>query len=187
MINRRTILRTLAAAPLAGLLNPANALAVAAKSWKQAFDQALANDPRLLGWKSVTQKRLEAANPTIKGRLPAELVGTFYRNGPARHERGGRRYHHWFDGDGMVQAFRFDGGRVSHLGRMVETKKFSSEEAAGELRFPAFGTSAPNPIALRGADDLNPANISVLHHGGELLALWEGGIGASLGSHHSCD
>ena len=175
MIDRRTLLRTLAAIPLVGLLGQPRAGAVTAESWKQAFSAALARDPRLLGWKGVIEKRLETAALEITGKLPEELRGTFYRNGPARHERAGHRYQHWFDGDGMVQAFRFDGGSVSHHGRMVETAKLAAEEQAGQHRFPGFGTPAPEPIALRGADDLNPANISVLHHGGELLALWEGG------------
>ncbi len=179
MIARRTLLHALAATPLAVPLTlglgQTSALAVTATSWKQAFDAALADDPRLLGWKGVTDKRLETTDPPITGTLPHDLRGTFYRNGPARHERAGHRYHHWFDGDGMVQAFRFDGGRVSHLGRMVETAKLATEEQAGRHRLPGFGTPATEPITLRGADDLNPANISVLHHSGELLALWEGG------------
>ena len=181
MIDRRIALRALAVAPLAaGVLGRTSAWAATAGSWKQAFDEALIDDPRLLGWQGVTEKRLETANLALTGTLPPDLVGTLYRNGPGRHERGGHRYRHWFDGDGMVQAFRFDGGGVHHLGRMVETAKFVAEEEAGRHRLPAFGTAAPEhgsaePIALRGADDLNPANISVLDHGGELLALWEGG------------
>ena len=177
MIDRRTLLRGLAVAPLAGAL-PALARAprtAATDSWKDAFDRALARDRRLLGWKSPPGKRLEASALPVRGRLPRDLVGTFYRNGPAHHERAGRRYRHWFDGDGMVQAFRLDGETVDHLGRTVETAKLADEERAGRHLYLAFGTPAPEPIALRKPDQLNPANISVLHHAGELLALWEGG------------
>ena len=175
MIDRRALLRALALAPLLGVLVRAGALAGPSGSWKRAFDEALVGDPRLLGWQSVTESRLATASSELTGRLPPDLVGTLFRNGPARHERGGRRYRHWFDGDGMVQAFRFDGHGVAHLGRMVETAKFTAEEQAGRHLLPAFGTASPEPVALDGADDVNPANISVLHHGGELLALWEGG------------
>ena len=45
MIDRRTLLRTLAATPLVGLLGQPRAGAVTAESWKQAFDAALARDP----------------------------------------------------------------------------------------------------------------------------------------------
>ena len=175
MMNRRTVLRSLAVAPLVGVLGRTSAWAAATKSWKQAFDDRLARDPRLLGWRGVSESQLETDDLTVTGRLPPDLVGTLYRNGPGRHERGGRRYQHWFDGDGMVQSFRFDGNRVSHLGRLVETAKLVAEEQAGQHRLPAFGTPPPESVALGSADDLNTANISVLHHGGELLALWEGG------------
>src|SRR5689334_21382726 len=43
----------------------------------------------------------------IEGRIPAWLRGSYYVNGPARFERGGVRYQHWLDGDGMVCALHF--------------------------------------------------------------------------------
>ena len=175
MITRRNLLHTLALTPLIGVLGSTRSRSFAATSWKQAFDTALIDNPRLLGWQGVTTSHLSSDKLSVVGTLPPDLIGTFYRNGPARHERGGHRYRHWFDGDGMVQAFRFDGHGVSHLGRFVETAKFAAEEQAGHHRYPAFGTIGPDSPALRDADDMNTANISVCHHGGELLALWEGG------------
>ena len=59
--------------------------------------------------------------------VPEALRGTFYRNGPAVHERFGMRYQHLFDGDGMVQAFRFDGGDITHRARVVMTPKLARE------------------------------------------------------------
>src|SRR3954454_22921737 len=38
----------------------------------------------------------------IEGRLPETLVGTLYRNGPAKNEVGGTPYAHLFDGDAML-------------------------------------------------------------------------------------
>ncbi|MEM6708950.1 MAG: carotenoid oxygenase family protein, partial [Pseudomonadota bacterium] len=40
---------------------------------------------------------------------------------------------------------------------------------------PAFGTVPPNGVGVTSADDLNPANISVLAHHERLFALWEAG------------
>lgn len=54
----------------------------------------------------------------------------YFRVWPARYEHGGMRYHHWFDGDGMVQAFRFCDTGMSHLGRFVRTKKYAAESRA---------------------------------------------------------
>lgn len=47
----------------------------------------------------------------VRGTIPAGLKGTLFRNGPGRLERGGQWVHHPFDGDGMISAFRFEGGK----------------------------------------------------------------------------
>ena len=176
MLNRRELLKYgLGGAAITISTFPGSALANNVGDWKAQFDAALAENPRLLGWQGISTDRLETPRLALTGKLPAGLQGTFYRNGPAQHERAGRRYHHWFDGDGMVQAFRFDGTSIRHRGRMVATKKRAAEEKAGRFVYPAFGTVVPGSPPLRGPDDVNPANISTLSHAGELLALWEGG------------
>ena len=107
--------------------------------------------------------------------LPKGLRGTLYRNGPARMHRGPSAYHHWFDGDGLIQSFRLGDRGVIHQARMIRTAKYEREEQAGRFLYPAFGTTIADPAKINGADDLNPANISVLPVGGEILALWEAG------------
>jgi carotenoid cleavage dioxygenase len=138
----------------------------------RSFRAALARDPELVVYASVTGGQQGAA--VIEGRLPADLQGTFYRNGPGRFELNGERYHHWFDGDGFAQAWRIKDGKVSHQGRFIETRKFVDESAAGQFLYPAFGTH----IARRGFrdnDTMNSANTNLLPFNGRLYALWEGG------------
>ena len=147
--------------------------------WSADFAHALENNPMLLGWRSVPADRLDC-EARVEGHLPAELAGTLYRNGPAVHERFGQRYTHWFEGDGMVHAYRFDGRRVSHRGRVVKTPKLAREDEVGRRLFPGVATHIENGITLRRPDDINTANISVLDHHGELLALWEGGSASRL-------
>ena len=147
--------------------------------WSADFAAKLASNPMLLGWKGPAADRL-AGEARIEGRLPGALRGTFYRNGPAVHERFGLRYHHWFDGDGMVHAFRFDGTGVAHRGRVVGTPKITREIEAGRRIFPGFATPVAGAAPVRRPDDINTANISVLDHHGELLALWEGGSASVL-------
>ena len=105
-------------------------IAAGAHDWSGDFARALEANPALLGWRSVETDQLQCT-ARIEGRLPAELQGTFYRNGPAVHERFGLRYRHLFDGDGMVQAFRFDGLGVSHRARVLGTPKLVRETEAG--------------------------------------------------------
>ena len=147
--------------------------------WSADFASRLASNPMLLGWQGVAGDEL-AGPARIEGRLPPELRGTFYRNGPAVHERFGLRYRHWFDGDGMVQALRFDGTGVTHRGRVLMTPKLARERAAGRRLLPGFATPVGRGARVRGPDDLNPANTSLVEHHGELLALWEGGSASVL-------
>ena len=144
-------------------------------TWKQEFDTARASNPVLLGWQGVERDMLASDRLSVEGRWPEELAGTFYRNGPAGHEVGGRRYHHWFDGDGMVQAFNISSDGIHHLGRFVDTSKRRTERDADRMLWPAFGTPLAGGLAVARPDTINTANISLLHHAGELLALWEAG------------
>ena len=167
--------RFLLAATLAGLA-PATMprTAPGAADWSRDFARALETNPELLGWRGVGADWLECT-ARLEGRLPVELRGMFYRNGPAVHERFGMRYRHLFDGDGMVQAFRFDGQGVTHRARVLATPKLVLETEAGRRLFSGFATEVVGGMRPRRPDDLNVANISMLDHHGELLALWEGG------------
>ena len=143
--------------------------------WKTAFRDALAERPWLIGYEGTDKDRIPLRRAALQGRLPSRLEGTLFRNGPARHEIGEFRYRHWFDGDGMVQAWRIGDGKVDHHARMVRTSKYDAERAAGRALYPAFGTAVHSTCAVRNPDAINAANISVLPLPGELWALWEAG------------
>ncbi len=136
------------------------------------FHAALTRDAGLSVYANLEGNQQGEA--VVEGRLPDELQGTFYRNGPGRFELGGERYHHWFDGDGYAQAWRIEGGKVRHQGRFVETRKFVDESAAGQFLYPAFGTHVARR-GFRDNDTMNTANTNLLPFAGRLYALWEGG------------
>lgn len=131
--------------------------------------------PWLAGWRGARAEVLGPQAAAVSGRWPVALRGTLYRNGPAWFERDGFRYEHWFDGDGMVQAWRMADGAVVHRGRMVETPKFARERKAGRFVVPAAGTRVPHPKPVRNNDDANPANTAVMALGGRVFALCEAG------------
>ncbi len=141
------------------------------------FAAAVAQQPLLTPFKGVNDASGDCFTERLatRGRWPAELAGRFYRNGPALYERAGARYHHWFDGDGMVQLFTLTGGQVAHRGRLVRTAKLSAEQQAGRFLFNAFGTTVDQPLPISGPDSLNPANTNAIEHAGRVLAMWEGG------------
>ena len=111
------------------------------------------------------------------GQLPEALRGALYRNGPGAMGLGAERYHHPFDGDGMIACFEFDGGAVRYRNRFVATRERAEEQAAGRRLYRCFGTQLPGGWR-RNAGRLrfkNSANTSVIKHAGSLWALWEGG------------
>ena len=112
----------------------------------------------------------------IEGTLPADLGGTFFRNGPGRQRIGDAQYGHWFDGDGMLCAFTFRDGKAHFKNAYVRTPKYLEETAAQAIKYRGFGTQRPGGFfANMGKMPANPANTNTVYHGGKLLALNEGG------------
>jgi all-trans-8'-apo-beta-carotenal 15,15'-oxygenase len=112
----------------------------------------------------------------IEGAVPDWLRGTFFRNGPGRLDVGGEKFGHWFDGDGLICKFSFRADGVHFANRFVRTPKFLRETALNRIDCRGFGTQRPGGLLanfLR--PPANPANTSIVWHGGHLLALNEGG------------
>ena len=184
-LQRRDIVRGLGLLGLATAGGAWSRSAAAAATDGAAFDAAVAATPQLAPLKGVSdagaaEGDLRCESLAVSGRWPAGLRGRFYRNGPAVFERAGQRYHHWFDGDGMVQQFTFSGRGVSHVGRLVRTQKLVAERAAGKFLYPAFGTGVISDAPMQGPDTINVANTNAIEHAGRVLALWEGGSAYAL-------
>jgi len=129
-----------------------------------------ADAPELAPMRGLDGESLDAQNVAIEGRLPTGLSGRYFRNGPGLMQRAGQRYRHWFDGDGLLQAWTLQDGRASHRARFVQTEKFRAEQEAGRFMLPAFGTAIPAERPVRGPDSVNVANTSVLMQGDRLSA-----------------
>jgi all-trans-8'-apo-beta-carotenal 15,15'-oxygenase len=127
------------------------------------------------GYRSLTQE-FDYWIDEIEGDIPSELTGTLFRNGPGLLDVDGQRFHHPFDGDGMICAFTFEQGRAHFRNRFVRTKGYVAEQKAQKILYRGvFGTQKPGGW-LANAFDLqlkNIANTNILYWGGKLLALWE--------------
>lgn len=175
-MDRRQFLQGMGVALAAGSLP---AWATSGDATFEGFRQGAKRHPWLGAYAGVAED-LAAGPIRFEGRLPTGLSGTLYRNGPALFERAGVRYQHWFDGDGMVQAYTFADGRLQHRGRFVRTRKFLAESEKGSFIYPGFGSTAKIKVPISSADAINPANTNVIPHSGRLLALWEGGSAHEL-------
>jgi all-trans-8'-apo-beta-carotenal 15,15'-oxygenase len=113
---------------------------------------------------------------SVEGEIPANLEGTFFRNGPGRQKIGETPYGHWFDGCGMLSVFSIADQKVHFKNRYVRTPKYLKETATQKIQYRGFGTQIPGGLKKNiGRMPGNPANTNSVYHGGKLLALYEGG------------
>jgi carotenoid cleavage dioxygenase len=121
--------------------------------------------------------RLEGDAPDleVEGRLPPDLNGTFYRNGPnPAYEPLGR--YHWFDGDGMIHAVTLRDGRASYRNRWVRSRGLAEERAAGRATYRGLLEMTPTEAPRF----KNTANTNIVWHAGKLLALMEAALPTEL-------
>lgn len=145
---------------------------------RQATQQVNSNETHQThhgGFRAMT-KEYSYWCDAVEGKIPTDLRGTFFRNGPGRIQIGNDYFGHWFDGDGMVSAISFKDGKVHYKNRYVRTPKYLKESQKGHIVFRGFGTmrhggTLGNLLRV----PANPANTNIVYHGGKLLALYEGG------------
>ena len=128
--------------------------------------------PQLSGNYAPLRMEADVDDCIIVGELPADLAGTYYRNGPDP-QFPPRGFHHWFAGDGMVHMWRLEGGKARYRNRWVRTTKWIAERAAGRALWSAFDPMNIDPSVAEVVTN-GLANTNVVWHGGKLLALEEG-------------
>ena len=120
----------------------------------------------------------------VVGPLPKDLVGTLFRNGPAKYTVGPDHLRHPWEGDGAITAFTFPGdGTCWFRNRFVQTRGYLREKAAGrQLYRGTFATPKPGGwlANLFEVQQKNLANTNVIYFAKRLLALYEGGLPHAL-------
>jgi all-trans-8'-apo-beta-carotenal 15,15'-oxygenase len=110
----------------------------------------------------------------VEGTLPEDLQGTLYRVGPGLFSGFGKRYEHWFDGDGTVSAVRFGGGGAQGAARVIETEHRVRERRAGRMKYLRYGTVIPGgPLQRMRLPPRNAASTSLFRWQNRLFALYE--------------
>jgi carotenoid cleavage dioxygenase-like enzyme len=118
--------------------------------------------PFVTGHYTPVPDETTAADLRVEGTLPAELQGTYLRNG--HNPKPGVTPSHWFRGSGMLHGVRLAGGRAEwYRNRWVHT--------------PAFDDDAPL-MRPDGSLDLtaSAAGTHIIEHAGRLLALQEANL-----------
>ena len=137
--------------------------------------KAWPDNPFLQGYYEPITFEATAPDLVVEGEMPKDLNGTFYRNGPNPQFPPENEYH-FFTGDGMVHAFTFDGGRVSHMNRWARTRRFEIEKRLGGSYFSGLNPLETDPKLLEFVlnDKQGVANTNIVWHGDRLLLLTEG-------------
>lgn len=91
------------------------------------------------GFLSQTDER-EPTRLTVQGDFPDWLSGQLIRTLPAEFEIGDRSYNHWFDGQAMLAAFRFQDGRVVYHNKMLQSDTYKKNKERGEISVSEFAT-----------------------------------------------
>lgn len=134
-------------------------------------------DPHLSGLFEPVHDEVDVAGLEVLGELPPEMSGSYLRNGPNPRFSPLGRFLYPVDGDGMLHRVTVSGGRAGYRNRFVRTPALQAEESAGHAIWgglatgvvPGPGEAPPDLVGtLR---DL--PNVSVVRHGGRLLALAE--------------
>ncbi|WP_250573568.1 carotenoid oxygenase family protein [Nonomuraea sediminis] len=104
---------------------------------------------------------IDAHDLPVDGKLPDELTGRYFRNGP--NPKPGDDPGHWFVGDGMLHGIRLRDGRAEwYRNRWVKTRKFTDN--AKFITDTGLDLSAVT------------ANTSVIRHSERIFALVENGL-----------
>lgn len=130
----------------------------------------LVHNPNLLGGFAPVDKELVVTEFEVIGTIPADLNGMYVRNGPVPQYTPEGKYH-WYDGDGMLQAFYFRNGQAEFRNRWVRTDAWHAEQAAGKGLYSGLKQRMPEGVL---PDDAlkNTSNTDVKFHNGKLLSMW---------------
>eukprot|EP00397_Hematodinium_sp_SG-2012_P030412 GEMP01032213.1.p1 GENE.GEMP01032213.1~~GEMP01032213.1.p1 ORF type:complete len:318 (+),score=44.93 GEMP01032213.1:90-956(+) len=116
--------------------------------------------------------RVVIPKESIEGSMPAELCGTWIRNGPGLNEVFGTKLRHPIDGDGFVSTITFEEGTVTFQGRFVQTLTHAAESKEQKMLFAGqMGSTASTVDRKKGWRDM--AHTNAFYWGGKILACHE--------------
>lgn len=134
--------------------------------------------PEFTGLYKPSRVETDVVDLEIEGFVPPQIAGVFYQISPDSHYPPMLGKDIFFNGDGLVSAFRFDQGRVSLRRRYVQTDRLQAQRREGRSLNGVYRNVYTNdPLA---AKNNTTANTTVLHHAGVLLAMKEDALPYAL-------
>lgn len=126
--------------------------------------------------------RRSAENPSsvparIEGQIPDWLRGEVVRTCPAVFETNNWRAQHWFDGLGMIYAFRIGASTIDFQSRLLDSET-ARDAWHGKSNLGTYGTPTARPLFQRIFEPIprtsDNTNVNIVRLGSELVAMTEG-------------
>ena len=130
-------------------------------------------------WRPQHREWTVADVEVVEGAIPEDLDGLYVRNTENPLHEAISRYHP-FDGDGMVHAVRFGGGKASYRNRFVRTDGFVAEQESGTSLWAGLAEDPRKAVrtdgrTARGAMKDASSTDLVVHRGEVLTSFWQCG------------
>jgi carotenoid cleavage dioxygenase-like enzyme len=125
------------------------------------------------GFNAPTRFEADIYDCEVWGKVPSDIEGTFYRiQCDFQYRPPQNEWPTGFNGDGMVNRFRFKDGNVSFRARYVKTDRLLAEREAHTRLYGVYRnhyTDHPSVAKL----ERSAANTHLYWHGGKMLVLKE--------------
>jgi carotenoid cleavage dioxygenase len=137
----------------------------------------LAHHAHLTGVFAPQRREVDVDSLPIAGELPADVHGSYLRNGPNPRFDPIGSFVYPLDGDGMVHRVTLGEGRASYSNRFVRTPMVRAEEDAGTAIWSGLTDGYTPPASVVG-DELAGTvrqlpDINIVQHAGRLMAMAE--------------
>lgn len=118
-----------------------------------------------------------AVPAVVEGEVPHWLRGELVRTCPAVFDAVGWHARHWFDGLGMVYAFRIGEAGIGFRSRLLDSEA-ARDAWQGKARLGSFGTPTVRPLWQRLVEPVpritDNDNVNIARIGQDLVAMTEG-------------
>jgi len=135
--------------------------------------------PIYRGFNAPSRIEADILDLEVEGGIPESLDGTFYHVGPDPQWPPLHGTDIYFNGDGMVSAFRFKSGHVDFKCRYVRTEKYVLERDARRALFGLYRNPLSDDPSVAGKSR-GTANTNIVFHATRLLALKEDSLPVML-------
>jgi carotenoid cleavage dioxygenase len=137
----------------------------------------LTHHAHLTGIYAPQRDQVDVADLPVAGELPADLCGSYLRNGPNPRFDPIGSFIYPLDGDAMIHRITLENGRASYSNRFVHTPMVTLEEQRGEAIWSGLtdGYTPPADVVgneLAGTFRQLP-QVNIVNHGGRLMAMAE--------------